>query len=64
MIGTKSSEIFEINEKTAGVNRLINGHSDGAIWGLSTHPNKDIFATVCNDGLLIFLFSCIDCSIN
>lgn len=31
-------------------NILIDGHMEGEIWGLATHPSKDIFISASNDG--------------
>ena len=49
VIGTKISNIYEIQEKTSTVQCLINAHSEGELWGLSVHPNKEIFITVSYD---------------
>ena len=27
----------------------MQGHADGEMWGLSTHPSKDIFVTTSDD---------------
>ncbi|XP_040207585.1 echinoderm microtubule-associated protein-like 6 isoform X1 [Rana temporaria] len=50
LVGTKDGEIIEVGEKNAASNILINGHVEGEIWGLATHPSKDIFLTASNDG--------------
>lgn len=52
LVGTQDNEIFEINEKTAAHQAIIEGHSDGEMWGLSTHPVKDVFATSSDDGTI------------
>ena len=28
---------------------IMQGHADGEMWGLSTHPSKDIFVTTSDD---------------
>ncbi|KAM3930547.1 echinoderm microtubule-associated protein-like 6 isoform 4-T4 [Leptodactylus fuscus] len=50
LVGTKDGEIIEVGEKNAASNILINGHVEGEIWGLATHPSKDMFLTASNDG--------------
>lgn len=56
LVGTKAGEIYEIHDKPSksnyDVQKLMTGHSYGAIWGLSVHPNLDVFATVSYDGYL------------
>lgn len=49
-MGTKDGEIIEVGEKNAASNILIDGHMEGEIWGLATHPSKDIFISASNDG--------------
>lgn len=53
-MGTKYGNIFEINEKTSSIQSLIKGHSEGELWGLAVHPNKEVFATASYDGFLKF----------
>uniref|UniRef100_A0A8C0UHK5 EML-like second beta-propeller domain-containing protein n=1 Tax=Cyanistes caeruleus TaxID=156563 RepID=A0A8C0UHK5_CYACU len=36
--------------KNAASNLLIDCHMEGEIWGLATHPSKDIFISASNDG--------------
>lgn len=50
LVGTKDGEIIEVGEKNAASNILIDGHMEGEIWGLATHPTKDIFISASNDG--------------
>ncbi|XP_038631944.1 echinoderm microtubule-associated protein-like 5 isoform X6 [Scyliorhinus canicula] len=50
LVGTRNAEIIEVGEKNAACNILINNHMDGPIWGLSTHPIKDIFLSAAEDG--------------
>lgn len=50
MVGTKDGEIIEVGEKNAASNTLINGHTQGRIWGLATHPCKDLFMSASDDG--------------
>ncbi|XP_045150033.1 echinoderm microtubule-associated protein-like 6 [Echinops telfairi] len=50
LVGTKDGEIIEVGEKNAASNILIDGHMEGEIWGLATHPSKDIFISASNDG--------------
>ena len=51
LIGTQSSEIFQINLKDpTSVDCLCNGHSEGELWSLAINPiDKDIFATASDD---------------
>nr|XP_034966373.1 echinoderm microtubule-associated protein-like 6 [Zootoca vivipara] len=50
LVGTKDGEIIEIGEKNGVSNLLIDSHMEGEIWGLATHPSKDIFISASNDG--------------
>ncbi|OCT79280.1 hypothetical protein XELAEV_18026090mg [Xenopus laevis] len=50
LVGTKNGEIIEVGEKTAASNIIMNGHVEGEIWGLATHPSKEICLTASNDG--------------
>uniref|UniRef100_G1KXP8 EMAP like 5 n=1 Tax=Anolis carolinensis TaxID=28377 RepID=G1KXP8_ANOCA len=50
LVGTKNTEIIEVGEKNAACNLLINGHMDGPIWGLATHPSRDVFLSAAEDG--------------
>ncbi|XP_039593751.1 echinoderm microtubule-associated protein-like 6 isoform X2 [Polypterus senegalus] len=52
LVGTKDGEIIEVGEKNAASNILINGHMEGEIWGLATHPSKDTFITASDDGTI------------
>ncbi|GAB5573088.1 echinoderm microtubule-associated protein-like 5 isoform X3 [Prionailurus iriomotensis] len=50
LVGTRSAEIIEVGEKNAACNILVNGHVDGPIWGLVTHPSRDFFLSAAEDG--------------
>ncbi|XP_041958628.1 echinoderm microtubule-associated protein-like 6 [Alosa sapidissima] len=50
LVGTKDGEIIEVGEKNAASNTMINGHTQGRIWGLATHPTKDVFISASDDG--------------
>ncbi|MBN3275586.1 EMAL6 protein, partial [Polyodon spathula] len=52
LVGTKDGEIIEVGEKNAASNILINGHMEGEIWGLATHPSKDMFISASDDGTI------------
>ncbi|XP_041920805.1 echinoderm microtubule-associated protein-like 6 isoform X3 [Alosa alosa] len=52
LVGTKDGEIIEVGEKNAASNILINGHMQGEIWGLATHPTKDVFISASDDGTI------------
>ncbi|KAM6956797.1 echinoderm microtubule-associated protein-like 6 [Aplochiton taeniatus] len=52
LVGTKDGEIIEVGEKNAASNILINGHMQGEIWGLATHPSKDLFISASHDGTI------------
>ncbi|KAL8169066.1 UNVERIFIED_CONTAM: Echinoderm microtubule-associated protein-like 5 [Gekko kuhli] len=50
LVGTRNAEIIEVGEKNAACNILNNGHMDGPIWGLATHPSRDVFLSAAEDG--------------
>uniref|UniRef100_A0A3Q4GGM9 EMAP like 5 n=1 Tax=Neolamprologus brichardi TaxID=32507 RepID=A0A3Q4GGM9_NEOBR len=50
LVGTRNAEIIEVGEKNAACNILVNGHMDGPIWGLGTHPSRDVFLSAAEDG--------------
>uniref|UniRef100_A0A8C7YJ93 EMAP like 5 n=1 Tax=Oryzias sinensis TaxID=183150 RepID=A0A8C7YJ93_9TELE len=50
LVGTRNAEIIEVGEKNAACNILVNGHMDGPIWGLCTHPSRDVFLSAAEDG--------------
>ncbi|XP_076879607.1 echinoderm microtubule-associated protein-like 6 isoform X2 [Brachyhypopomus gauderio] len=52
LVGTKDGEIIEVGEKNGASNTLINGHTQGRIWGLATHPSKDVFISASDDGTI------------
>lgn len=52
LVGTKDGEIIEVGEKNAASNTMINGHTQGGIWGLATHPFKDVFISASDDGTI------------
>lgn len=52
LVGTKDGEIIEVGEKNAASNIMINGHTQGGIWGLATHPFKDVFISASDDGTI------------
>ncbi|XP_034043528.1 echinoderm microtubule-associated protein-like 6 [Thalassophryne amazonica] len=52
LVGTKDGQIMEVGEKNAASNTMINGHTQGGIWGLATHPFKDVFISASDDGTI------------
>ncbi|CAF95572.1 unnamed protein product [Tetraodon nigroviridis] len=50
LVGTKDGEIMEVGEKNAASNTMINGHTQGGIWGLAAHPSKDVCVSASDDG--------------
>ncbi|KAJ3613029.1 hypothetical protein NHX12_019285 [Muraenolepis orangiensis] len=52
LVGTRNAEIIEVGEKNAACNILVNGHMDGPIWGVGTHPSRDVFLSAAEDGTI------------
>ncbi|XP_012868821.1 PREDICTED: echinoderm microtubule-associated protein-like 5 [Dipodomys ordii] len=50
LVGTRNAEIIEVGEKNAACSTLVNGHVDGPVWGLATHPSRDFFLSAAEDG--------------
>ena len=49
MVGTKSGDIYGITEKSSSSQVVVNSHTEGEIWGLCAHPEKDVFVTGSDD---------------
>ena len=45
LVGTKSGDIYGITEKSSSSQVVVNSHTEGEIWGLCAHPEKDVFVT-------------------
>ncbi|KAG7218511.1 hypothetical protein INR49_020333 [Caranx melampygus] len=52
LVGTKDGEIIEVGEKNAASNLLLDSHARGAIWGLTTHPVKELCITASDDATI------------
>ena len=57
MFGTRTSEIVELINPEDGPKGLkakviMNGHYNGELWGLDTHPDNSTFFTVGEDEML------------
>ncbi|CAF0858738.1 unnamed protein product [Adineta steineri] len=55
LIGLKTSDIVEIDEKSSGSQQvtLVFGHGEGQLWALSPHPTEPMFATGSYDRNLV-----------
>nr|KAG5687806.1 hypothetical protein BaRGS_005436 [Batillaria attramentaria] len=51
LVGTMKGEILEV-DKAGPMTILAQGHSQGELWGLATHPSKAMYATVSDDRTL------------
>ncbi|XP_075902321.1 echinoderm microtubule-associated protein-like 6 [Nelusetta ayraudi] len=52
LVGTRDGEIIEVGEKNAASNLLLDGHSGGGVWGVATHPNKELCVTAGDDATI------------
>ena len=52
LIGTKQNDVFEIQEKTSVLIRLVTGHGEGELWGLAAHPTKMVYLTASYDHMI------------
>ncbi|CAM9676121.1 unnamed protein product, partial [Chrysoparadoxa australica] len=49
-VGTEGSEVYEISAQSGSMILVQEGHFDGELWGIDTHPlDPDLFATVGDD---------------
>jgi WD40 repeat protein len=55
LIGLKTSDIVEIDEKSSDSQSmsLVFGHGEGQLWALSPHPIEPMFATGSYDRNLV-----------
>eukprot|EP01135_Chromosphaera_perkinsii_P001223 Nk52_evm22s162 gene=Nk52_evmTU22s162 len=49
IVGTKTGEILEIQEKKNSVDLVLESHGEGELWGLCAHPTTLQFATCSDD---------------
>lgn len=51
-MGTKSNDIFEIQEKASTIQNVITGHEEGELWALAVHPNRRLYITASYDNYI------------
>jgi microtubule-associated protein-like 5 len=52
VVGTASSEIYELDQESGEVELLIRGHSHGEVTAVSSHPTKPLYGSVGDDATL------------
>jgi microtubule-associated protein-like 6 len=52
LVGTRGSELYEVEENGAKTNLLLQGHYDGELWGCSVSPNGAKYASCGGDNTL------------
>ena len=57
LIGTNSSEIFEVATESGNIKQLHESHYSGEIWGLAMHPILDDVYCTCADDCTIRIWS-------
>lgn len=50
LIGTRTSEIYEMDLTSHSFALVLQGHAMGDVWGLATHPSEHQFVTCGDDG--------------
>jgi microtubule-associated protein-like 6 len=60
LIGTKSSEIWELDIISLSAIKHVDGHYDGEVWGLAVHPRDNIYVT-CGDDFTVRLWDALTC---
>lgn len=48
LIGTKNGEVLEV-DKGGSITLITQGHCEGEVWGLASHPCQSVVATMSND---------------
>lgn len=49
LVGTQSNKVLEIDEKSSSIEVLVEGHSEGEVWGLAVHPSAHMISTASHD---------------
>jgi WD40 repeat protein/Ca2+-binding EF-hand superfamily protein len=51
LVGTRSSELWVVDDWSGkqNKNKILSGHFEGELWGMSCHPSKPLFVTSGDD---------------